>query len=122
MSEQICDWQLRHPAEQKEEVKKTPLDGLLAAEILSDIEALLGRQSLEQLDLEALEIAEDEKLDVTPVCKQALPSTLYLGVDGTAIPVRAEELRGRSGKQPEWIVHDPRGEVVHGVERRNPRR
>lgn len=56
---------------------------------------------MEQLDLEAPEIAEDEKLDVTPVCKPALPSTLYLGVDGTAIPVRAEELRGRSGKQPD---------------------
>lgn len=48
-----------------------------------------------------VEIAEDEKLDVTPVCQQPLPSTLYLGVDGTAIPIRAEELRGRSGKQPD---------------------
>ena len=38
-------------------VKKTSLDGLLAAEILWDIEALLGRQSLEPLDLEALESA-----------------------------------------------------------------
>jgi hypothetical protein len=38
-------------------LKKTPLDGLLAAEILFDIEALLGRQSLANLDLEALETA-----------------------------------------------------------------
>lgn len=38
-------------------LKKTALDGLLAAEILWDIEALLGRQSLNELDLEALESA-----------------------------------------------------------------
>ena len=38
-------------------LKRTPLDGLLAAEILFDIEALLGRQSLANLDLEALETA-----------------------------------------------------------------
>jgi len=38
-------------------LKKTAFDGLLAAEILWDIEALLGRQSLEDLDLEALETA-----------------------------------------------------------------
>jgi hypothetical protein len=38
-------------------LKKTALDGLLAAEILWDIEALLGRQALDQLDLEALENA-----------------------------------------------------------------
>lgn len=38
-------------------LKKTALDGLLAAEILWDIQALLGRQSLEDLDLEALETA-----------------------------------------------------------------
>ena len=45
------------------------------------------------------EIAEDEKLDVTPVSTLPLPATLYPGVDGTAIPMRAEELRGRRGKQ-----------------------
>jgi len=234
VSEQICDLQLRQPVQPKEGVKKTSLDGLLAAEILWDIEALLGRQSLEQLDLEALEsavrhralrlaahavqqrlnadqgdgqqprrrcgcgqmarfagrrrktfqsalgpltlerayyhcsscgqgfcprdqhlglagsslspavmrmvaavgalvsfeegsqllqelagipvnakqveraaealgveIAGDEKRDVTPVAGQPLPPTLYLGVDGTAIPMRAEELRGRAGKQPD---------------------
>lgn len=48
-----------------------------------------------------VEIGEDEKRDVTPVAAQPLPATLYLGVDGTAIPMRAEELRGRHGKQPD---------------------
>lgn len=48
-----------------------------------------------------VEIAEDEKRDVTPVGEQLVPSTLYLGVDGTAIPMRVEELRGHHGKQPD---------------------
>lgn len=45
------------PDRRPQELKKTSLDGLLAAEILWDIEALLGRQSLDDLDLEALESA-----------------------------------------------------------------
>lgn len=45
------------------------------------------------------EIAADEKQDVTPSSQQPLPSTLYLGVDGTGIPMRGSELKGRSGKQ-----------------------
>ena len=36
-------------------LKTTSFDGLLAAEILWDIDALRGRQRLEHLDLEALE-------------------------------------------------------------------
>ena len=42
---------------QQTTIKKTPLDGLLVAEILFDVEVLLGRQSLANLDLEALETA-----------------------------------------------------------------
>lgn len=38
-------------------IKKTALDGLLAAEILWDIDALLGRPRIQNLDLEALETA-----------------------------------------------------------------
>jgi len=48
-----------------------------------------------------VQISEDEKRDVMPSETQPLPSTLYLGVDGTGVPMRAEELRGRSGKQPD---------------------
>ena len=33
--------------------------------------------------------------------KEPLPSTLYLGLDGTGIPMRAAELAGRPGKQPD---------------------
>ena len=45
------------------------------------------------------EIAEDERQTVEPVSDAPLPSTLYLGIDGTGIPMRASELVGRSGKQ-----------------------
>jgi hypothetical protein len=48
-----------------------------------------------------VEIGADEKRDMTPVLVQPLPSTLYLGVDGTGVPMRAQELKGRSGKQPD---------------------
>lgn len=45
------------------------------------------------------EIAEDEREDCEPCDTLPLPQTLYLGMDGTGIPLRAEELVGRSGKQ-----------------------
>jgi hypothetical protein len=44
-------------------------------------------------------IAADEKQNVTPVDSLPLPSTLYLGLDGTGIPMRTSELSGRTGKQ-----------------------
>ncbi|HEX8815544.1 MAG TPA: ISKra4 family transposase [Terriglobales bacterium] len=47
------------------------------------------------------EIAEDERLHSEPLDSLSLPQTLYLGMDGTGIPLRAEELVGRSGKQPD---------------------
>lgn len=47
------------------------------------------------------EIAADERLQSGPLGKEPLPLTLYLGLDGTAIPMRAEELTGRAGKQPD---------------------
>lgn len=48
-----------------------------------------------------VQIAEDEKQDVLPTDEQPLPPTLYLGVDGTGVPMRPEELKGRRGKQPD---------------------
>jgi hypothetical protein len=47
------------------------------------------------------ELAEDERLHTEPLDSLALPQTLYLGMDGTGIPLRAEELAGRIGKQPD---------------------
>ena len=46
------------------------------------------------------EIAADERQDTLPTHEELpLPATLYLGIDGTGIPLRAEELAGRTGKQ-----------------------
>jgi hypothetical protein len=47
------------------------------------------------------EIAEDECRHAEPLDSLPLPQTLYLGMDGTGIPLRAEELVGRMGKQPD---------------------
>jgi Transposase len=49
----------------------------------------------------AEEIAADERLHSEPLGKEPLPGTLYLGLDGTGIPMRAAELAGRAGKQPD---------------------
>lgn len=45
------------------------------------------------------EIARDEKTTIDPGIPSA--KTLYLGMDGTGIPMRANELAGRPGKQPD---------------------
>ncbi len=43
------------------------------------------------------DIAEDEKEHV--LAQEPASSTMYLGMDGTGIPMRAKELAGREGKQ-----------------------
>ncbi|MBI3683983.1 MAG: ISKra4 family transposase [Acidobacteria bacterium] len=45
------------------------------------------------------EVAEDERSHVDPVPSSEIAPTLYLGLDGTGIPVRPKELEGRRGKQ-----------------------
>lgn len=45
------------------------------------------------------EIAEDEQGRVQAEGSEPLPSTLYLGIDGTGVPMRSAELRGHAGKQ-----------------------
>jgi hypothetical protein len=45
------------------------------------------------------EIAEDERRNISPEPPSA--PTLYLGLDGTGIPMRKSELAGRAGKQPD---------------------
>lgn len=47
------------------------------------------------------EIAEQEQHDVEAETELPLPATLYLGIDGTGVAMRASELRGRAGKQPD---------------------
>lgn len=45
------------------------------------------------------EIAQDERQVVESELPRA--QTLYLGLDGTGVPMRASELEGRNGKQPD---------------------
>ena len=45
------------------------------------------------------EILNDERSVVEADCNGPLPPTLYLGMDGTGVPMRASELVGRRGKQ-----------------------
>jgi hypothetical protein len=45
------------------------------------------------------EIADDERRVVVPETDGELPPTLYLGMDGTGIPMCKSELEGRRGKQ-----------------------
>ena len=45
------------------------------------------------------EIAEDERRVIEPEAPSA--PTMYLGVDGTGVPVRKQELKNRAGKQPD---------------------
>jgi len=48
------------------------------------------------------EIAEDEKHVVEPpVANEPSAPTLYLGMDGTGVPVRKAEVENRAGKQPD---------------------
>ena len=47
------------------------------------------------------QIAADERQRVAPSAAPELAPTLYLGMDGTGIPMRAVELAGRQGKQPD---------------------
>jgi len=48
------------------------------------------------------EIAQDEKCVVEPPApEEPVAPTLYLGVDGTGVPVRKQELLDRPGKQPD---------------------
>jgi len=48
------------------------------------------------------EVAEDERRVVEPLAPdEPVAPTLYLGMDGTGVPVRKEELADRAGKQPD---------------------
>jgi hypothetical protein len=47
------------------------------------------------------EIAEEEQRTAEPRCDQPSAPTLYVGLDGTGVPMRAAELSGRAGKQPD---------------------
>lgn len=71
------------------------------SEFLSELAGLTVSSKQVERVAEALgaEISEDEQTCLEPDPGSALPSTLYLGLDGTGIPMRPEELADRPGKQ-----------------------
>ena len=73
-------------------------------ELLHELAGLDVSTSHVERAAEALgrEVAENEKLVVEPPePNEPLAPTLYLGMDGTGVPVRKKELVGRPGKQPD---------------------
>ena len=72
-----------------------------SSELLRELAALDVDAKLAERSAEALgrEIAEDECRAIEPEPSRA--RTLYLGLDGTGVPVRKEETEGRAGKQPD---------------------
>ena len=73
------------------------------SELLSELAGVTVDAKQVERTAEALgkEIAKDERLHTEPLDALPLPQTLYLGMDGTGIALRAEELLGRTGKQPD---------------------
>ena len=71
------------------------------SELLSELAGLPVSPKQVERAAEALgaEIAEDEQACPDPDPVAHLPSTLYLGTDGTGIPMRMKELADRPGKQ-----------------------
>ena len=50
-------------------------------------------------------VAEDElRVVEEPAVRTTLPSTLYLGMDGTGVPMRRKEVEGRAGKAEDGIA------------------
>lgn len=47
------------------------------------------------------QIEQYEREDSEPISESQAKATMYLGMDGTGVPMRAAELEGRVGKQPD---------------------
>lgn len=70
------------------------------AELLGELAGVQVDTKQVERTAEALgaEVADDERAYAEPLDVEVVP-TLYLGMDGTGIPMRKEELLGRAGKQ-----------------------
>ena len=68
------------------------------------------------------EIIHYEHEVVEPEAKTPLPQTLYLGMDGTGLPMRATEVQGRAGKQPDGWARTRESKLcaVWSAEKRDP--
>lgn len=73
------------------------------SELLQELAGVAVEAKQVERTAEALgqEIAAAERHHSEPLDALPLPPTLYLGIDGTGIPLRAEELLGVPSKQPQ---------------------
>lgn len=74
-----------------------------STELLGDLAGITVDPKQVERTAEALgrEIADDERKVVLPATREEIAPTMYLGVDGTGVPMRKSELVGREGKQPD---------------------
>lgn len=72
-----------------------------SSELLNELAGVSVDAKQVERTAEALgvEIGKDERDTLEPSDHLDLPKTLYLGMDGTGIPMRSSELAGRAGKQ-----------------------
>lgn len=73
-------------------------------DLLSELAGIKVSSKQVEREAEALgrEISQDERLVVSPPDSvNPVVPTLYLGMDGTGVPIRKEELKNRPGKQPD---------------------
>ena len=63
-----------------------------------------------QVERSAKELGEaidrDEREHIDPPAREQIAPTMYLGVDGTGIPMVTEAVEGRAGKQPDGELHE----------------
>lgn len=71
------------------------------SELVSELAGVPVDAKLVEREAEALgaEIAVDERQVVEQETWRPLPPTMYLGLDGTGVPMRTAEVEGRAGKQ-----------------------
>jgi hypothetical protein len=101
-----------------------------SSELLDELAGISVDPKAVERTAEALgrEIAQDERAVVLATPPTA--PTLYLGMDGTGVPMRAAELAGRAGKQPDGsartrevklvTVWSAEGRDVQGIPVRDP--
>src|SRR5229473_6410072 len=80
--------------------------------LLRELAGLEVSASQVQRTAEALgaEIAADERTDVEP--RGEVAPTMYLGMDGTGVPMRPSEVAGRAGKQPDGSAKPREAKIV----------
>jgi len=85
------------------------------SELLTELAGVAVDAKQVERTAEALgkEIAADERHYTEPLDTLALPQTLYLGMDGTGIPLRAEETGGPQWQATGWIGKDRRSKTLY---------